>query len=105
MKKALVILLFLTIFVSSLVFTGSVKASYVNGYYRSSGTYVEPYYRSRPNAYTYDNYSYRSPSYSNGYGYNNSYYSGRSYSSNWYSPSWYDSNYSYGQSLYDLNDY
>lgn len=100
MKKILTLLLFLTFFVSSLVFTESVEAGYVNGYYRSNGTYVQPYYRSRPNAYTYDNYSYRSPSYSNGYGYNNS-YSNKSYSSSWYSPSWYDSDYSYGYSSYD----
>lgn len=79
---------------------GSVEAVYVNGYYRSSGTYVQPYYRSRANAYTYDNYSYTSPSYSNGYGYNNSYYSGRSYNSNWYTPSYSDYDYNYGYNSY-----
>jgi hypothetical protein len=30
---------------------------YVNGYYRSDGTYVQPYYRTRPNSTTLDNYS------------------------------------------------
>src|SRR3990167_839093 len=65
---------------------------WVGGYYRSNGTYVNGYYRSRPNAYQYDNYSYKAyqPSY------NSSYYSGRSYSSNWYTPSYYDSDWSSG---------
>ena len=65
------------------------SAYWVNGYYRSNGTYVSGYYRSRSNAYTYDNYSYTGPTYSNGYGYNSSYYSGDS--SSWYTPSYYDS--------------
>jgi hypothetical protein len=30
---------------------------YVNGYTRSNGTYVEPYYKSSPNNSTYDNFS------------------------------------------------
>ncbi len=30
---------------------------YVNGYTRSNGTYVEPYYKSSPNNSAYDNYS------------------------------------------------
>jgi hypothetical protein len=30
----------------------------VRGYYRSNGTYVEPYVRSSPNALKYDNYGY-----------------------------------------------
>jgi len=28
-----------------------------SGYFRSSGTYVQPYYRSSPNSYRFDNYS------------------------------------------------
>lgn len=32
---------------------------YVNGYYRKDGTYVQGHYRSRPNGYKDDNYSYR----------------------------------------------
>jgi hypothetical protein len=60
------------------------KAYYrVNGYFRSNGTYVSPYYRSNPNAFRWDNYSYRSfqPLY------NRSYTSPtRNYSSNWYTP-------------------
>ncbi len=62
---------------------------WVSGYFRSNGTYVNGYYRSSPNAYTYDNYSYRYPTYSNGYGYNNSYYyPTRNYSYSWYTPYW-----------------
>lgn len=76
-------------------------AVYVRGYYKNNGTYIQPYYRSRANAYTYDNYSYKSPSYSNGYGYNSSYYSGRSYSSNWYTPSYSDSDYYTGLNSYN----
>ena len=33
--------------------------NYVEGYYRSDGTYVAPHYRSSPNQYRYDNYSAR----------------------------------------------
>lgn len=81
--------------------TSSVSAYWVNGYYRSNGTYVNGYYRSRPNAYTFDNYSYTGPTYSNGYGYNNSYYNGYSYSYNWNKPSYYDSSWSYENSWSD----
>ena len=62
MKKVLV----LTIAIFSLtigVLTSSPKAeaySYrVRGYTRSSGTYVQPYYRTSPNSTRYDNYSYK----------------------------------------------
>lgn len=62
MKKTLV--LFLAIFTLSLMFlTLSSKAeaySYkVRGFYRSSGTYVQPYYRTSPNRIRYDNYGYK----------------------------------------------
>ncbi len=33
--------------------------SRVGGYYRTSGKYVQPYYRTSPNTYKYDNYSSR----------------------------------------------
>lgn len=33
------------------------KDTYVNGYVRKDGTYVQPHYRSAPNNSTYDNYS------------------------------------------------
>lgn len=40
-------------------FTIPVKAqdTYVEGYYRQDGTYVQPHYRSAPNSNPYDNYS------------------------------------------------
>jgi hypothetical protein len=49
----------------------------VNGYYRSNGTYVQPHYRSSPNAYKWDNYDYK-PSQPQ----NNSGYSGSNYNAN-----------------------
>lgn len=51
--KILVVSLFLTgVIIPSLTFAGRV-----GGYYRSSGNYVQPYYRTNPNSYKYDNYS------------------------------------------------
>lgn len=51
MKSLMFVFLFL---VSSLVFA---KDTYVNGYYRKNGTYVQPHYRSAPNSTKLDNYS------------------------------------------------
>ena len=70
----------------------------VKGYYRSNGTYVQPYVRSSPNALKYDNYGY-----SGGSLYNKSYYSsGKNYSSSWYTPSYQtDSSYYAGRSIYN----
>lgn len=36
---------------------GSFAQTYVNGYTRSNGTFVEPHYRSSPNNTKFDNYS------------------------------------------------
>jgi len=62
----------------------SVMQAYtVNGYYRSNGTYVSSYQRAMPNAYKYDNYSYKP---SQGL-YNKSYTAPtKSYSAKWYTP-------------------
>ena len=62
MKKLLTA--FVAILALTLVFlTASPKveaySSRVRGYYRSSGTYVQPYYRTNPNRVRYDNYSYK----------------------------------------------
>ena len=48
-----------TIFALLLVLTSSVAFadSYVKGYTRKDGTYVEPHYRSSPNNSKFDNYS------------------------------------------------
>lgn len=43
-------------FVSCFVGTASAD-TYVNGYYRNDGTYVQPHYRSSPNSSEYDNWS------------------------------------------------
>src|SRR5882672_6243072 len=46
----------------------SAKAEWVSGYVRSSGTYVQPYYRTPANGTPYDNLSYRGyPSQQPGY--------------------------------------
>lgn len=46
------------IFAAFLVASSSAMADhYVNGYYRSNGTYVQPHMQSDPNQYRYDNYS------------------------------------------------
>lgn len=37
--------------------TAFAQDTYINGYYRNDGTYVEPHYRSRANNNVYDNYS------------------------------------------------
>jgi hypothetical protein len=37
--------------------TFSQSTVYVNGYYRSNGTYVQPHYRTSPNSTVYDNWS------------------------------------------------
>ncbi len=69
----------------------------VDGYFRSNGTYVEPYVRSNPNGLKYDNYSYRGGDDL----YNPSYYSS-SYSSDWDTPTWAtDPSYFEGQNIYD----
>ena len=68
----------------------SAKAEWVSGYYRSSGTYVQPYYRSPASSYTYANATYTAytPSYAT-YTYSSTTYP--SYSSSCYS---YPSSYS-----------
>jgi hypothetical protein len=47
--------IFILLILISQIVIGQV---HVNGYYRSNGTYVEPYTRSSPNSNPYDNYSY-----------------------------------------------
>ncbi len=53
MKKLLLSFLLL------IVLSASAFAGYVSGHYRSSGTYVQPYYRSESNYTVRDNYSYK----------------------------------------------
>jgi len=96
MKKLLVLLfafLSLTFLAGSL---GQVQAGYVSGYFKSNGTYVQPYYRSNNNGLLYDNYSYKSyqPLY------NSSYYKYNTYK--WTTPSYVTQpNYYYGLNSYN----
>ncbi len=62
--------------------------TYVNGYIRSNGTYVDPYYRSAPDSSIYNNYGYHSPTYESP-SYSTPNYSTPQQSS---SPSWGESN-------------
>lgn len=52
MKYVLTILAF-----SMLTATAFARDTYVNGYVRKDGTYVQPHYRSNANSNPYDNYS------------------------------------------------
>lgn len=81
-QTAGIVMAFLTIAAAGIPMA---EAGYVRGYSKKDGTYVSPYYRSRPNAYKYDNYNY-----SGGDLYNDSYLSPRRS----YSPSWYTSSFS-----------
>lgn len=59
MKK--VILSLFAILISGILYFSAIPvadaATRVNGYYRKSGTYVQPYYRSDANNYKFDNWS------------------------------------------------
>jgi len=47
------------LFMLSVSSTSVDAASRVRGYTKNNGTYVQPYYRSSPNSYKFDNYSSR----------------------------------------------
>ena len=51
-------IIFTTIALLFLSFSASASC-WVNGYYKSNGTYVQGYFKSCPNNTVYDNYSYR----------------------------------------------
>jgi opacity protein-like surface antigen len=83
MKRVLLFLITLLAF-ASIALAGDV---YVNGYYRSDGTYVQPHYRSAPDGNSYNNWStkgntnpytgqpgYKNPSPGYGGGYNSNPY-------------------------------
>ncbi len=53
-----------TLLLSAFVITllpslASAQDTYIEGYYRNDGTYVEPHYRSQPDSYEDNNYSTR----------------------------------------------
>ncbi|WP_223144609.1 hypothetical protein [Deferribacter autotrophicus] len=72
MKKSLIILVF--VLIASFVYADV----YVNGYYRSNGTYVSPHYRSNPDGNVWNNWSTRGNinPYTGQRGYKNPYPSG-----------------------------
>ena len=61
MKKLTIFTVALLLFVSAFFFSSSAEAAVrTRGYYKpSTGTYVQPYYRSSPNSTRWDNYSTR----------------------------------------------
>jgi hypothetical protein len=54
LRLALLIVLAAGLAFSSVAFAGDV---YVNGYFKSNGTYVQPYYRTAPDSNPYNNFS------------------------------------------------
>ena len=84
-----------------LTFAYSVSAGWVNGYYRSNGTYVQGYWRTEPNYYKYDNYSFDND-------WNDIYNDKSWYRDYGYDPEPLDNdypNYSYWNNSYDYDDY
>jgi len=77
-----------------------VSAGWVEGYFKSNGTYVNGYWKSNPNGLKYDNYSFDG-NWSDAF--NDSYYSPtKKYSSNWYTPAWVtQDDYFVGKNFYD----
>jgi hypothetical protein len=96
MKKIFTI--FLTLGLLFSISTPAFAYVSVRGYFRSNGTYVQPYVRSNPNAFKSDNYGY-----TGGNAYNKSYSAPtKNYSSSWYTPTYYtDSSYYMGKSIYN----
>jgi hypothetical protein len=43
--------------IAGMTVSASAGDTYVNGYFRNDGTYVQPHYRSAPDSSTYNNYS------------------------------------------------
>lgn len=69
MKRLVIILIVLSFLIPAVSFATD---TYVRGYYRKDGTYVQPYVRSAPDAYKWNNYGSktyeeRSGGYSNPY--------------------------------------
>jgi hypothetical protein len=57
MKKLLLVVTVITFLFGFSAVTNAAAAYYVSGYYKRF--IQQGYYRSRPNAYSYDNYSYK----------------------------------------------
>ena len=56
MKKIAAIVIATVVTMGSLSSTASASV-FVNGYFKSNGTYVAPYFRSSPDGYSFNNYS------------------------------------------------
>ncbi|MGO9017397.1 MAG: hypothetical protein ACLQVJ_03505 [Syntrophobacteraceae bacterium] len=59
MKKVLFMITVLFLWSAMTLLSGNALAGWVEGYYRSNGTYVAPYYRSNPNSSVTDNYGFK----------------------------------------------
>jgi hypothetical protein len=57
MKLKFILVGLVAVVVSIFTFSG-VDAASVRGYFKSNGTYVNSYYRSSPDVYRFNNYSY-----------------------------------------------
>ncbi|WP_200859533.1 hypothetical protein [Bdellovibrio bacteriovorus] len=79
-------LLKLVILSATFVSATASADTYVNGYYRKNGTYVQPHYRSDTNSTRSDNWSTKGNvnPYTGAYGTKNPYGSGSSYNNNSY---------------------
>ena len=98
--------LFMTLVLATLAqFAFGQKQVYVNGYYRSNGTYVQPHYRTSPNKTVYDNWS----TYPNVNPYTGQtgtkYYNNSYYNNNYYYNSGYNYSYSYPSYNYSYYSY
>lgn len=56
--RKLVGLLMVLMFLACFMAASRAEAEWVKGYFRSNGTYVQPYQRSNPDGNPYNNYSY-----------------------------------------------
>ena len=57
MKKIVAMLVAATVSAGVMASTASADV-FVNGYLKGNGTYVQPHFRSSPDAYLYNNYSF-----------------------------------------------
>lgn len=57
--KKIIMFIVLSVFILATSFNLADAAVRVRGHFRKNGAYVQPYYRSSPNSYRFDNYSTR----------------------------------------------
>jgi hypothetical protein len=56
-EKSMKIFIYMLIIITGISYSAKAQDTYVDGYYRNNGTYVQPHYRSAPNNNPSDNYS------------------------------------------------